>query len=263
MRLSFSLLAIGILLIGVLGCKKQAEILSSQQVQPEQRWLRIYHDGVFKDSINVTGWEKNEDVIELLGGFYYPWQGEDSIDYNTNLDFGHGPEPSWSILNVNGKLVGLEPGAFFSFAGIKHPELILTLSGEADTEDLKKFPNLVGMSVFIHSSKDVDELASIPKNLRLYVQCINITNADLRKLTRFPNIRVLGIEYGNDSLNITERGFKAFRRMKELRLLQVDGLYDSPDGPPAVEIDKYIKDLHKLRKVKVWMYDVLYLRCDG
>jgi len=238
--------------LAVLGCEKE----SVPQPKEEPRWLRIYRDGVFKDSINVTGWEKNEDVIEF-SAFYYPWQGEDSIDYNTNLDFGHGPEPSWFVLlNVNGKLVGVDPNNY-SISSIQHPELILTLSGEADTEDLKKFPNLVGMSVFIHSSKDVDELASIPKNLRLYLQCSNITNADLRKLTRFPNIRVLGIEYGNDSLNITERGFKAFRRMKELRVLQVDGLYDSAFGPPAVEIDKYLKGLHKLRRVKVWNFTVL------
>jgi len=251
MRLSFSLLAIGLLLIGVLGCKKEAVPPTSEQAQQEPSWLRIYHDGVFKDSINVTGWEVNEDVIEL-GGFYYPWQGEDSIDYNTNLDFGHGPEPSWfMLLNVNGKLVGVEPNEY-SLSSIQHPELILTLSGSADTVILKKLPNLVGVPVFIHSSKDVDELASIPKNLRLYVQCSNITNADLRKLTRFPNIRVLGIESLSDSLKTTARGFRALRRMKELRMLWIHGLFED-----SKNIDKYLKDLHKLREVKVWIYDVL------
>ncbi|TKJ39872.1 hypothetical protein CEE36_10090 [candidate division TA06 bacterium B3_TA06] len=90
MRFTLSLLVIGLLLIGVLGCKKQAEILSSQQAQPEPRTLRIYRDGIFERKIDVSGWEVGEDVIHLSGYnscandsfcYYYPWRGEDSIDY--------------------------------------------------------------------------------------------------------------------------------------------------------------------------------------
>jgi hypothetical protein len=53
MRFTLNLLAIGLLLIGLLGCKK------------EPRWLRIYCEGEFRDSIDVTGWEKNEDVVKI------------------------------------------------------------------------------------------------------------------------------------------------------------------------------------------------------
>jgi len=255
MRFTLSLLVIGLFLIGLPGCKKEAA------AEPEPRWLRVYHDGEFKWKIDVSGWEVGEDVIDL-GFFYYPWQGEDSIDYNTYYDyFGRGPVRCWFVLNVNGRLVGVDHNTIPP-SKIEHPEWILTLTGiDGDTEILKNFPNLKGVDYGVSSSKDIKGLASIPSNLRLYVECSNITNRDLRRLARFSNIRALHVERSDryrgywssgGGHNPTRCGFRALRRMKELRVLWVHRLFEDSD-----EIDKYLKNLPKLRKTKVWIYDVL------
>jgi len=261
MRLSFSLLAIGLILIGVLGCKKEAVPPTSEQAQHEPRMLRIYRDGVLKREIDVTDWEVNEDVVRLIA-FYYPWQGEDSIDYNTYYDyFGRGPVRCWFVLNVNGKLVGVDPN-IIPPSKIEHPEWIITLIGVGDSLNiLKPFPNVVGVTTYTNSSEEIETLASIPSNLRLYVECSNITNRDLRRLARFSTIRALHVERSDryrgywssgGGHNPTRCGFRALRRMKELRVLWVHGLFEDSD-----EIDKYLKNLPKLRKTKVWIYDVL------
>ncbi|TKJ37889.1 hypothetical protein CEE36_10905 [candidate division TA06 bacterium B3_TA06] len=68
-----SVLRIGLMLIPVL------ITLIASDCKKEHR-LRVYNNGVFEHKINITGWDVNEDLVKL-GGFYYPWQGEDSIDY--------------------------------------------------------------------------------------------------------------------------------------------------------------------------------------
>lgn len=241
----------------VVFCRKEAA------PQPEPRWLRIYYEGVFDDSINITGWEINEDVV-WLRAFYYPWQGEDSIDYNNYFDYWEwepGPHRCWFVLNVNGRLVGVDPN-IIPPSKIEHPEWIITLIGVGDSLNiLKPFPNVVGVTTYTNSSEEIETLASIPSNLRLYVECSNITNRDLRRLARFSNIRALHVERSDryrgywssgGGHNPTRCGFRALRRMKELRVLWVHGLFESSE-----KIDKYLKGLPKLRQVKVWVYDIL------
>ena len=105
MRFTRSLLAIGIILTVLPGCKKEVESPPPEHAQPEPRWLRVYHDGEFKWEIDVSGWEVGEDVIHLSGYnsyandsfcYYYPWQGEDSINYRIDRVY----------LFVNGIAVG-------------------------------------------------------------------------------------------------------------------------------------------------------------
>ena len=49
-------------------------------------------------------------MVELCA-FYYPWQGEDSIDFNGHgYDVNSGTEYPWFFLNVNGKVVGVNIG---------------------------------------------------------------------------------------------------------------------------------------------------------
>lgn len=245
MKFTLSLLAIGLALIGVLGCKKEAEILSSQQVQPEPRTLRIYCDGVLKREIDVTDWEVNEDVV-VLDHFYYPWQGEDSINYDCYLPFES--EKIWGdamVLNVNGKMVGVSTD-LRPPDKIARPEDIKTVMSYYDDKDiiryLKFFPNLIGVRLDIDSTQELKRLDSIPKSIRLYLDCYNVTNSDLRKLSLFPNIRVL---YIVSYKQITNFGLRYLTKLHELRGLRIIGFWNkiNPHG------QKYLNILHKLRYV--------------
>lgn len=233
---------------------------NEEQAQPqERRWLKVYFEGEFEDSVDITGWEVGEDVV-CLRAFYYPWQGEDSINYDNYFDYwewGPGSHRCWFVLNVNGKLVGIDPVPI-SPSKIEHPGNVLTLlEGHYSIMDfLDSFPNLVGIKISV-TKKTVDELSTYPSNIRWYVSCFNITNADLRRLSRHSNIRALEIEKCNNwgggrRHNPAVGGFRALRRMKELRVLKVHGLFE--DSEP---IERYLKCLPKLRKTKVWIYDTL------
>ncbi|TKJ37893.1 hypothetical protein CEE36_10925 [candidate division TA06 bacterium B3_TA06] len=132
------------------GCKKQ-------------RWLRLYHEAMFEDSIavfvdsiNITGWEVNEDVVEL-GYFYYPWQGEDSIyfregsHYYEEECYPYVPPPLF-LLEVNGKIVGLRTNPISS---VSDSSDIITIIYEPWANDdtihyelsVDRFPNLVGVTL--------------------------------------------------------------------------------------------------------------------
>ncbi|TKJ37890.1 hypothetical protein CEE36_10910 [candidate division TA06 bacterium B3_TA06] len=217
MRLSFSLLVIGLVLIGVLGCKKE-------------RWLRVYNNGVFEDSINVTGWEVNEDVV-WLDYFYYPWQGEDSIDFREGLHYfedetGFDKHPFF-VLEANGKIVGFRSD-YAEVITIPDSNLILTITypnraytlryKDFSLDDLKRFPNLVGVYLSIDSRTGLSKLESIPRRIRLYLHCYTTDDA-LKKLSNYQNIRTLLIEG-----DYSHRGVRYLLRLKNLKLLTTKGV---------------------------------------
>ncbi len=217
MRLSFSLLAIGLVLIGVPGCKKEAEILSSQQAQQEQRWLRIYHKGRFIKEINVAGWEEGEDVVELCA-FYYPWQGEDSIDFNGHgYDVNSGTEYPWIFLNVNGKVVGVNTGIINpSTVPNKEDIITITYERELNVDALDFFPNLIGLDI---PDDSLETVASRYPDLRLYVHCGEVTRRDLRRLRKYEHIRVIVIAF---SKRIKAWDLMLLAKLKDLRILVLD-----------------------------------------
>jgi hypothetical protein len=208
------LMLASILVLAGLGCKKE-------------RWLRVYHAGVFKDSINVTGWEPNEDVVRF-GDFYYPWQGEDSIDYTlesyfwedgeTSLEIGE----SWSYgvyLIVNNKIVGL------GYDNIIPPDFnstssIITLLPEQRVlgfwKEFDRFPNLIGVRIGLDAKTEFDIIDSIPSAIRLYLGLGNAADDDLRKLAKYKNIRVL-ILVGD----FRRKGVLNLLRLNEMRILEV------------------------------------------
>ena len=126
------------------GCKKE-------------RWLRTYRNGVFEDSINVTGWEVNEDVVRL-GDFYYPWQGEDSIYFREGSHYFVEEcypfvPPPYYLLEVNGKIVGLRTNPISS---VPDSSEIITIIYDPWVNDdtihyepsvINRFPNLVGVTI--------------------------------------------------------------------------------------------------------------------
>ncbi|TET22832.1 MAG: hypothetical protein E3J71_04420 [Candidatus Stahlbacteria bacterium] len=241
-----TILCLIVLAGSVIFCKKKAE------EEPEPSWLRVYNAGVFEDSINVTGWEVNEDVI-WIGSFYYPWQGEDSINYDCYRLFpliNGGTEEIWnrgSVLRVNGKLVGINTN-YVDTLEIAEPHDVITATvwdcEECLEVSLEKFPNLVGIWVSVDDSNISKTLDVIPQDIRLYVFCFDATNRSLRELSKFLNIRILYLERDR----ITNCGLRHLAKLKELRWLRIPGFYDKINSKGR----KYLKALHKLRSLNLY-----------
>lgn len=211
----------------------------------------MYHAGEFEDSINVTGWEPNEDVV-WLSEFCYPWQGEDSIDYSGGYYICEGkkykektPDP---FLEVNGKIVGLaiyHPSETYGAFAAFDSTTILTLNYMDPLFDsvqynlciLQRFPNLVGVDISIDVRTEMGKLDSIPSNVRLYLGCGYCTNETLKKLSEYKNIRRLWV--GCDSMS--EEATRSILKLKGLRELSVP-------NPHYFEKRKWLY-LAKLRKI--------------
>lgn len=245
-RLSFSLLAIGVILISSLGCEEKPH------------WLRIYCEGEFKDSINVRGWRKNEDVVKI-DEYYYPWQGEDSINYSFHVPFYDTTllRP-YSYLNVNGRLVGVDPFGV-RIENIPYKEEVLTLM-KYDT-NYKLLPNLVMLPVGISSIDGISYLDSLPRNLRLYVYIysslaygdVGIIPEVLPRLVRFRNIRVLEIKLMGKNFEGDLPWTRWLCRMRGVRRV----IFWIPDGTPEeeeVRLKSSLRCLPRLRAVEIHRY---------
>lgn len=244
-RLSFSLLAIGVIFISSLGCEEKPH------------WLRIYCEGEFKDSINVRGWKKNEDVVRLGPYFYYPWQGEDSISYSFSVTLNDTTYVSvYSYLVVNGRLVGIDP---FSVNIDKLPckEEILTLRRYDSNYTL--LPNLVMMPVRICSTDDIKELDSIPRNIRLYVYIASVfASVDfipevLPKISRFRNVRVLEMDIQKEHIDSNLAWMRWLCRMRRLRRITI-GVPEATTELEKARIESRLKCFPRIRVVEVEKY---------
>ncbi|MBN2380752.1 hypothetical protein JXM67_13215 [candidate division WOR-3 bacterium] len=203
-----------ILVIAALSCKKE-----------EPRTLRIYRNGEFEREVDVTGWEVNEDVIEL-GMFYYPWQGEDSIDYRGCYFHGfkkYVEEHPYHLLEVNGTVTGSIIDMLWNVQDCKKILTVVYDLGSSpppekyNLESLMYLPNLIGVSVRIDSVEDFKKLDSIPSHLRIYVTCNRVTEEAFEKMSRYNNIRVLEVKARWDSISYS--GVKHLWRLKDLRYL--------------------------------------------
>ena len=219
MRLSFSLLAIGLVLTGLLSCTGKQK---STQLTAEQRWLRITYEGasirLVRDSINITGWEPGEETVyfwdweqgypDVLIGYRYPWQGEDSIDYRYDED---------GLLWVNGKMVA---GSYSKLAVLDDSCLINILTLEADyyyfihevaypdppleinIKELERFPNLSLLEVDIQEwfgrvPRIINTLNQVSQNINIYISYGGSTEEYIRQLTEIRNLKRLYI-YSRD-----------------------------------------------------------------
>jgi hypothetical protein len=242
MRFTLNLLAIGLLLIGLLGCKK------------EPRWLRIYCEGEFRDSIDVTGWEKNEDVVKI-NRYYYPWQGEDSISYSFYLpSYDTTIFPPYSYLVVNDRLAGVDPFDVH-IESMPYKGAVLTLMRY--DSNFKLLPNLVMMPVMISTTNDIKELDSIPRNIRLDFVIISdlLSNVDIipevfSNIVRIRNIRVLEITLTDKHIKGDLSWTRWLCRMRGLRRVTIW----VPDGTTEWEeamIESRLRCLPKLRAVEL------------
>jgi hypothetical protein len=244
MRYMINLLAIGLFLMGLPCCKK------------EPRWLRIYCNEVFVDSIDVTGWKVNEDVLPFEY-FYYPWQGEDSINYSYSATLNDTTYVSvYSYLSVNDRLVGIDP---FSVNIDKLPckEEVLTLRRYDSNYTL--LPNLVMIPLMIRSIDDIEKLDSIPRNIRLYVYIASIfASVDfipeaLPKISRFRNVRVLEMDIQKEHIDTDLAWMRWLCRMRRLRRISI-GVPEATTDLEIARIESRLRCLPRIRVVEVERY---------
>ncbi|TET22104.1 MAG: hypothetical protein E3J71_07280, partial [Candidatus Stahlbacteria bacterium] len=178
--------------------------------QTEDRYLIVTEEGEFKKEVDVTGWEPGEEFVYLMSGFvkfYYPWQGEDSLDYR--IEDG--------LLWVNDKLIGanLEEVAF---ADLSNPEEILTVIRveRQHMPELKRFPNLTAVRVSSEiDDADLKHLAGLTNLRVLDLGATDITDAGLGHLSGLTNLRVLDLK----DTDITDAGLAHLKGLKNLREL--------------------------------------------
>ncbi|TET21777.1 MAG: hypothetical protein E3J71_08485, partial [Candidatus Stahlbacteria bacterium] len=177
-----ALVILALLLPLTVTCKKQID----------DQYLVITREGVFKQEIDITVWEPGEECV-YLGEFYYPWQGEGSLDYRVED----------GLLWVNGKPVGVNLEEV-AFADLSNPEEIVTVYTDAEhMPELKRFPNLSAAWV----SSEIDDaglkhLAGLTNLRWLWLGGTDITDAGLALLKGLTNLRGLGL----GGTNITDAG---------------------------------------------------------
>lgn len=234
------------------GCKKEAVPPTSEQAQPEPRWLVIttyYYDfdklEVARDEVDVSGWIPYEDAVELGGstdvsydGFCYPWRGEDSIHYEYSHASGK--------LMVNGELAGVDL-RWISIGEIDELEGIVTVTCDGiDPQTLKLFPDLrIVYPIFNpESDYDIELLSEIPSDIWLYIYCINPTNAELRWISKLSNVRGLLVSNGMSLRRINiNRKLRHLRRMENLRLLSIRGIRLTDAGLRNIGCLKNLREL--------------------
>ncbi len=195
-----ALVILALLLPITVTCKKQT--------------LVITEEGEFKREIDITGWDPGEDFVYLSywdGGFHYPWQGEDSLDYRIEDD----------LLWVNGKLVGANL-TLVAFTDLSNPEEIVTVYTYAgQLPELKRFPNLVAVDAEEIVDADLKHLEGLTKLRLLELDVTDITDAGLAHLKGLKNLRELGLI----GTQITDAGLahlKGLKNLKGLYLLETD-----------------------------------------
>lgn len=243
-------------------CKKEAEEPGPQEPEFEQsveqqepRWLVVLHPewafGPKYERIDVTDWEVNEDVV-VLGYFYYPWQGEDTIEFR----FENG------YLWVNGRRVGVNLGiGELEASDVENPEEIITAHVPwPDIPELKRFPNLTTVKLTLiywrhkFPKQELRQvLARMPEGVDVYVRTFaygdflfsdpNIPDCILGMVSRIPNLKGLLVH----SDRLTDLGMRHLRRCKNLRSLNLTARRVTSCGL------KYLADLAELREIKLWV----------
>lgn len=242
------------LTVAVTSCREEVNSIPPQ-VEPQPRELVVVSDAYmlghnngewsrikYKDVIftrDISNWVPGEEVIYLPEipedftdvnyGFYYPWQGEDSICY-------------WyegGLLWVNGKMVA---GYYFDLMKLENKALENVLSvciGYSDLpaslddfsipsftitpEELTRFPKLSLLEIGIrdemgYTHRVLDSIKSFPQDLLLYFNYYNPTNNNIKQLLDFPNLRWLTISE-EISGKMTNAGLMQLRHANKLKRL--------------------------------------------
>lgn len=181
--------------------------------------------------LDVTGWEPGEEFIQL-GSYYYPWQGEDSIDWRSE----------GCLLMVNDKPRGINFNTYVVLGEVYRNDWIdpnSILTAELTLEQLPCLNKLPGVTFLVVGAKwrdtDVAEELHIPSgavNLKgLELGCIQISDSALASLTAFKDLRWLWL-YSNSS--ITDRGLIFLEGLTNLRFLDLSSTGITDKGLKSV-----------------------------
>lgn len=212
-----------ILFVTVLGCNKDAA--PRQQVEPRRLILITqayeYEDldknertRTIVDTVDVSGWEKGRNLLylprvydgftDVSYGFYYPWQGEDSIYYEYRSCYlwvnGKLSASTWPMLkDLNVEETKDVASIFISYTnqreGVKDSIYI------PDSENFQRFPNLSLLDVRLsggdleYTERILDSIRVFPSHLMLRMEFEDPRMGDIRELTRLENLRWLWLEY--------------------------------------------------------------------
>ncbi|MBN2379596.1 hypothetical protein JXM67_07330 [candidate division WOR-3 bacterium] len=169
------------------------------------RFLTITSQGEVVKKIDVTG-KNPEDCYLMLGGYYVPWRGEDSLDFHVQD----------SMLLVNGNIVGIS--GEIDLSELSKPDSVYHINGKImDYSLLPTFVNLIClklkfsldtcMSYFQElSSLKVLDLASNP-----------VTDLGLARIKDLKLLRDLNLEY----TEITDTGMACLSSMISLKELDL------------------------------------------
>lgn len=154
------------------------------------RELVITRDGEVAQTQDISDWTPGDEFLFLEGepynNYYYPWSGEDSIDYKVD------EQGLW----VGGKLRGfnvydLEPAA------VKTPLDIITAISTADKlGELTRFPHLVALSISrLEGESMVGGLKKLPGLLFLELSAGPYAEEGIEALTSLRELRELDASF--------------------------------------------------------------------
>ncbi|MBD3285273.1 hypothetical protein GF359_10910 [candidate division WOR-3 bacterium] len=201
--------------------------------QPDDfQMLSITEDGkYFKCRYDVTYWESGEDFI-YLSFYYYPWSGEDSIDYSI----------AYKLLEVNGKIVGVNLVEREAETVVDKSGIITAQVDSDNIDDLVQFPNLIAVSVVGATEEDLAKLSNYDNLRAIDLAYTKITNDGLAGLAELPELRVLNLSY----TKVSDEGLQYLSELENLRSINLESTEITNDGLA------YLEGLDELRHLNLF-----------
>jgi len=181
--------------------------------------LVVTREGEFQREVDVSGWKKGEYFVYLYSesgmGYYYPWQGEDSIDYRTD------ERTIW----VNDKQVGVDLSLPDPLEVEDPRDIVTAILPGYEISRAGDYPNL-GAVFFIGQIEDPAESFEVfpgLKNLRgFYFSAGALYEDQMDDVGKCENLVVLDIGVSM----LPEGGMDAIARLTELREVVLGSVSD-------------------------------------
>ncbi|MBN2380831.1 hypothetical protein JXM67_13615 [candidate division WOR-3 bacterium] len=178
-------------------CKRYSE----QIEHTSRQYVIVTEDGEFVYSVDVTWWEKGENMVQI-GLWLYPWQGEDTLEYRIEEN----------LLWVRDTAVGIDLTGKASIF-LPEPNKITTVIVDgAHLSQVAGYKDLKALTVY-----DLDRVVDIFSSTRLSSHL----KADLTPLTELGDLKALVLE----DTRITDEDMKYIGNLAELRELWMSSDY--------------------------------------
>ncbi|MBN2380336.1 hypothetical protein JXM67_11105 [candidate division WOR-3 bacterium] len=197
--------------------------------------LTIRRSGREDVEVDVTGWIRGEDFLNLNSMYLYPWNGETVIEYTVESGLGD--------LQIDGKMMGLMLFNEYTMAEPQDTADIITVNVTADyLDELENFPNLIAATVMFMNEK-VDFSVNLGKLTGLraleFNQCTVVDDTSLEQLEDLKELRYLNLVF----TKVSDEGLKTVGQFRELRELWLTGTQITDQGI------KHLSGLKNLREL--------------